>query len=77
MDADNLGLRVQSKNGGVAETIAGFEEVIPYHVIVGHMAIVARGDGVMAAGPPRSELGAHDVAVDADFRTIREVTRRF
>lgn len=67
MDTDDLGLGVKSEDGGMAQAVAGFKEVFPYHVVVRYVTVIAGCNGMMATGSPGGELRTHDVTVHANF----------
>lgn len=77
MDADGLGLQAKGEHGRMAQAVHALEEVFPHQGILGHMAIIAVGDGEMTAGLPGGELGAHDMAIDAGFGPIRQIAGGF
>src|SRR5262245_37126153 len=67
---------LQRERVGMPEPIFGFGEILADE-IVGSVAIVAGGDGVVAGFLPAVVVIAHDVAVDARCRIAAEVRKAF
>ena len=73
LDADGF-IKILKREGlGMVIAIGGLHEILVRHVVVGQMAVVAGGLGVVRGVLPAVELLAHDVAVHADRRIVGHV----
>ncbi len=71
--SDHLGLRPHGEDGGMVESVFGFEEILVGDVVVRNVAIVAAGDLAMGTVRPGDVLGSHQVAVDTGLGIVGEV----
>jgi len=72
-DSDHLPFHTQGEEGGMTQTIIGFEIILIENIVVRNMTIVAVC--ILAVGTvcPRGILRGHDVAVDTCFGSVGEV----
>lgn len=73
-NSDRFGEIVQRKTFGMQESAFRFYEILGNERL-GRMAIIARGDGVVARLLPAVVLVVHDMAILARCRIIRQIRR--
>jgi hypothetical protein len=73
LDADGFLEILEGESPGMVVAIAGLHEELVGEVVMGKMAIVAGGGGVMGAMPPVGVFLLHDVAVHTDLGVVRHV----
>ena len=70
---DGLSLLASHKFVNVIHTILPFEEILSEHVVVRHVAIIARSVSGVCPVHPRSVVGSHNVTVHTSRRIIPQI----
>ncbi len=73
LNKNDLRLVAKGKYGRMPRAILGFKIIVVQKIVVGHMAVVAIGPGMMRAVAPGGILRPHYVAVDTGLRPIGQI----